>query len=654
MAEPKLDKELEQYRKLMTVPSVFGEGFSLGSFIGVLFIALVMVPGAIYMDLVMGASIMGAASWVTVILFAEVAKRANAKLSRPTLYVLFYMSGGLIGGAVYDNLLFSQFLVHSDAATSTGIAQLIPSWVAPSDPDAYSHRTFWQVAWLPALGLWLFKRLFGKLDNTVLGYGLFRLTSDVEKLPFPMAPVAAQGMMAIADDLDGNDQTSWRWRVFAIGAAIGMAFSAVYGFLPLITGAIFNGNVYSIFPLPWVDWTHFTETFLPATATGMAFDLGLVIAGMVMPYSAMLGSFIGVILTLILNPLLFHFHVLRSWVPGDDSIATNFKDYLDFYFSFGIGLSLAVALLGLLAVLKIRKTKAERALDGSLKTDIPKGRGDISNSWVLLCYVVSTCIYILLCGYLIKWDRGVMVVLLFFGFIYTPIISYVSARLVGLVGQTVDIPYIREMSFILSGYHGVAIWFMPLPMNNYGTQTSNYRTAELTGTRFPSLWKADFILFPIVILGSLFFASFIWGLAEIPSSVYPAASKTWELQAKNSVLIMSSTTGDYSQFQQALSFIKISLGVGMGLVSFILLSLFQAPRLLFYGLVGGVGAMPHYIILQFLGALLGRYYFEKKLGLRWREYIPVLAAGYGCGGGLILMFSMGLVFLSKSSSSLPY
>ena len=162
-----------------------------------------MVPGAIpYMELVMGASIGGSASMGNqVILFAEVAKRANAKLSRPTLYVLFYMSGGLIGGAVYDNSLFNQFLIHSDAATSNGVSQLIPLWVAPSDPEVYSHRTFWQLAWMPALGLWLFKRVFGKLDNMVLGYGLFRLTSDIERLPFPMAPVGAQGMMAIAEDL---------------------------------------------------------------------------------------------------------------------------------------------------------------------------------------------------------------------------------------------------------------------------------------------------------------------------------------------------------------------------------------------------------------------------------------------------------------------
>jgi len=33
--------------------------------------------------------------------------------------------------------------------------------------------------------------------------------------------------------------------------------------------------------------------------------------------------------------------------------------------------------------------------------------------------------------------------------------------------------------------------------------------------------------------------------------------------------------------------------------------------------------------------LIGRYYFQKRLGLRWRQYIPVVAAGFACGMGLI-------------------
>jgi hypothetical protein len=60
--------------------------------------------------------------------------------------------------------------------------------------------------------------------------------------------------------------------------------------------------------------------------------------------------------------------------------------------------------------------------------------------------------YILVSGWLIDWHRGVMLVLLFLGFVYTPLISYVTARLEGMVGQVVEVPFIREASLILSGY----------------------------------------------------------------------------------------------------------------------------------------------------------------------------------------------------------
>jgi len=54
------------------------------------------------------------------------------------------------------------------------------------------------------------------------------------------------------------------------------------------------------------------------------------------------------------------------------------------------------------------------------------------------------------------------------------------------------------------------------------------------------------------------------------------------------------------------------------------------------------------ILPQFIGALLGRYYFQKKFKDQWMNYIIVFFAGYSCGVGLVMMFSLGLVFMSKS------
>ena len=47
------------------------------------------------------------------------------------------------------------------------------------------------------------------------------------------------------------------------------------------------------------------------------------------------------------------------------------------------------------------------------------------------------------------------------------------------------------------------------------------------------------------------------------------------------------------------------------------------------------------VSMALAGALLGRYYFLKKYGPMWRQYAPVLLAGFSCGMGLCGMFAMG-------------
>ena len=54
----------------------FQDGVTVRTVIGAFFIGFVMMPGAIYMGLIAGESIGSAAEWVTVILFAEIARRS--------------------------------------------------------------------------------------------------------------------------------------------------------------------------------------------------------------------------------------------------------------------------------------------------------------------------------------------------------------------------------------------------------------------------------------------------------------------------------------------------------------------------------------------------------------------------------------------------
>ncbi len=651
----KKDKELEEFRAIMEVPSEFRDGFNMSSLLGALFLAFVMIPGAMYMELVAGMGIGPSAQWVTVILFVEIAKRANANLNRANLFILFYICGCVMSQGVHGTPLFRQFLVQSDAATSFGINAEIPHWVAPSSREVLEKRSFFQWEWLPAIGMMAFGMLFGRLNTTIVGYGLFHQTSDVEKLPFPMAPMGAQGIVALAEQVEGSDAdvpTSLRrWRLFCIGGALGMGFSAIYLALPTITGALFDEPL-EILPIPFVDWSQYTADILPAVATGLSLNMARLVTGMVMPFYAVLGGLIGLIVTMVANPILYHCGVLTTYEKGDSTLEILFNNNIDFYFSFGIGISLAIATIGIWGVIRsVRKAdKTRRAED-----NLPKGRGDIKARWVLLCYFVCTMAFILLGGWLVDWHRGVMVVMIFFGFLYTPLISYVSAKLEGLAGQVIEIPFIRELSFILSGYQGVAIWFIPVPKGNYGRQTMFYRKAELLGCKFTSIWKANVVLYPIIIVASVVFAGFIWRLAPIPGPQYPYAQKMWEFEAKNACLLYSSTLGEYSPFEKALSAPKVGIGFSLAMGTAWLLSSLNVPIMLFYGVIRGLGqSLPHSITLSFIGACIGRFYFQKRFGKDWRKMIPVIGAGYMVGAGLVGMLAIGVVFMSKAAYTLPY
>jgi len=658
----KEDLELKEFRDLMPAPDQWDEGFGVKAMIGGLFVGLVMTPASMYMNLVVGSDIGSAAQWVTIILFIEVARRSFTTLRRPEIYVLYYMAGAsLVSGS---GLLWAQYLVQSEPFRAVGLADKIPWWVAPHDPAVLGTRSFFHHEWLAPIGLLILGQCLGRLDYFGLGYVMYRLTSDVERLPFPMAPVGAMGITALADASGG--QETWRWRVFSFGSMLGIVFGAVYIALPAITGAFLPEPI-QILPLPWTDLTSNTEHVLKAVPFILSLNLGLLISGMVLPFWAMVGSFIGVVMCMAANPIMYHFGILHTWKPGIGAITTIQSNTLDFYLSFGMGLTAAIAVIGFYHVAS-GLMKKKRDLDDAAATTMnwkrlfrpPVGRGDFSIFIAIGIYLFSTTTNIALACLLLSsaskaglgspLTKTLVGVLFFYGFIYTPILSYVSARMEGIIGMGVQVPFVREATFILSGYRGAAIWFTPFPANNYGSQCSYFRQTELTGTKITSMIKAEAFILPVVLIATLAFSQFIWRLAPIPSSAFPAAQKLWELTAYRQAIIYSSTLpgNEHGPFYEAFVPLYIASGFGLAIMTYMVLSFFGLPVLMVYGVIRGMdGSAPDVILPQFVGALIGRYYFSKKFGKMWPQYRVVFFAGYSCGVGLIGMLSLGLVFMSK-------
>jgi hypothetical protein len=651
------DKELKEYRDLLPRPTHFEEGFDWKTIVGAIFIGFLMMPGSMYLQLVIGTGIGPAARWVTIILFAEVAKRSYTELKQQEIFLLYYMAGAALASP-FQGLLWNQYLVQSDAARMLGLTEYIPTWVAPAEGSAsLVERTFFHRDWLIPVLLLVGSQIIQRVDHFGLGYALYRITSDVERLPFPMAPVGALGTMALAESTE-DKQRSWKWRVFSIGGVIGLAFGAVYVLLPTVSGLFLTESI-RLIPIPWVDLTRHTEDMLPAVATGIQLDLGLVFTGMVLPFWAVMGGLVGLIITVAANPVLRDHGILNRWHPGMGTVDTVFANNFDFYMSFGIGLGLAIAVVGVWTVVRSFLDPEASRYRGTLKDlfNPPAGRGDF-NFWISIgIYVASTAAYIFLCVWLVPGFPWLFFVA--YGFVYTPIVSYITARMEGIAGQFVSLPLVREASFIAGarffGYQGIEIWYAPIPIHNYGKATVDFREIELTGTSIRGIIKAEIVVFPVVMIASLLFSQFIWRLAPIPSSAYPYAQELWHLQALNSLLMQTSTLEGNSAFFEALRASYVGAGMGFGLLTYGVLALFGLPIMLIYGVVRGLGqSTPHGIILEVVGAMLGRFFFMKRYGAMWRQYAPVLLAGFSCGMGLTGMFAMGATLILKSLGRLAY
>ena len=140
----KEDRELEEFRNLMTRPDRFDDGFNWGTVLMGLFVGFIMAPASVYMGLVAGLQMGAAAQWVTVLLYVEIARRAFKKLKRPEIFVLFYMCGAAMA-AGGQGWLWRQFFVQSEELRKMGITQYIPSWYAPGDPEILACDGPWEV-----------------------------------------------------------------------------------------------------------------------------------------------------------------------------------------------------------------------------------------------------------------------------------------------------------------------------------------------------------------------------------------------------------------------------------------------------------------------------------------------------------------------------
>jgi hypothetical protein len=139
--------------------------------VGAVFIGFLMMPGSMYLQLVIGSGIGPAARLVTIILFAEIAKRSYTELKQQEIFLLYYMPAphwrrrfpGCCGTNIWS----------SPMPPNVGPGGIYPDLGgAGAESDALASRTFFHRDWLIPILLLVGSQIIQRIDHFGLGYTL--------------------------------------------------------------------------------------------------------------------------------------------------------------------------------------------------------------------------------------------------------------------------------------------------------------------------------------------------------------------------------------------------------------------------------------------------------------------------------------------------
>ena len=642
-------------------------GFTWRALVGALFIAFVMFPGIIFMGLMIGEDMGNAANWVVIILFVEIARKSFMTLKKQELYILNYtvdqlstfMGGTALGGGIFAFMVYQRYMRNSEDFKNFGIAEEVPDWWAPYG-DAAFEQGFLGEVWWPVLSVTILAMVLNKLTQLSLGFLAYKLTVDVEKLPFPLAPIRAEGAIALAESSSDKDKKGFRQYCFSIGVMCGAVFSIFYTGVPILTAAFF-GKSLQLIPIPFLDLTQAIEGVMPGAILGITLNAGLLFTGFVIPWRIAVGMFTSTIFfQVFFNTFLQQNGLLPSWSPGKDAIQTHVAATLDMYLSVGIGTSFAIFAVGVWGMVSAFRKYAKKKENGESAGDGPDiskfwfhntGRGDPSTKVMLVLWLVVSAAFVVLSNFLINGElppeeRFPIGWLIGFAFLWTPINTYINARMSGVAGQHAGVPFVFESAIFASGYRRSNIWFAPLPLQNYGGIADLFRVCELTRTKLSSIFKAELLIFPLMLCASFIFWSYIAGLGPIPSDEYAYVQKFWPMQAQMKALWASGMQEGQSLLLDALKPGVIGASFAVAVSAFAGFSWLGISHQYLYGAIAAVNQYPHMAVTLFAGACLGRFVMAPKFGKeQWQNYAPILTVGFGAGLGLVAMLCIAINFL---------
>jgi hypothetical protein len=519
-----------------------------------------------------------------------------------------------------------------DPFSGKPLPELVPDWFAPP-PNSQGiiarnlfHPDF-STPILLLLGIWVFISLI----DISLGYIMFHIFSEQERLPFPTAEIAVGAITTLAE------LPRERMRIISVASLIGVIYS-VTAYFSQSLGA-------PIIPIPWADFNLVLEKFVPGASFGIATDLLALSSGWIIPFNVVVCLFISSFtLYFIGNYLLVQNGLFIDWSPGMNVTLAYQRSVLNFWFYLGLGLGIIVALAPL-----IFRGKSLFAL--MRRTSVVREQRTLFSMRNLMLIFLGSSLALTILVYYITGFPIVLLLLLLLPWKF--VAASMSTMMLGLSGVSTDVPYVKNLVIYTSGYTGIDIWFAPsfdsaIAGSGPASIAFMFRIAKLTETSFSEVIKGIILASAIGWLIAIPFAAILWNISPIPSTLYRAVDIYWPIDViMSGIWITRKISVD-----AGLPFILG--GVIVGGVAIVLENLIHIPFVSAAGLLAGVFSPIPSAFTMFIGGVIGYAVSKTRLSSKWNNYKIDIAIGLILGSAIVVVFSTAFLMVSRGSWVLPY
>jgi len=630
------------------------EGFTWRVFLVILYASLVLGCLIVYGTYAIGTFFQGSIVYLTIILATEIARYAGKNLNRQEVFIIYSIVGSIVVSSpfFFFNMIINAYFrdspiaaMYRDPKTGLSLTEAVPDWLAPP-PEIHilEGRTLLRVEWLYPLMFIVLGFVLTMLAEISLGIFCSLLYVDVEKLPFPTSPIAAQSIITLAE------REPERLRIFSVAAVVSFVYYFLLNLLPGI--AVQVVGVGAFYVAPFLDLTYWLERIIPGATFAISYGLLQYAIGFLLPLPVVINMFIGSIAISILgNALALKLpypefrEFQQEWAPTMSSYLlmarANLWIWIPFFLGAGVGASIAVMIARYRSFVKtfqsLRKGSEEL--------------GGISLAMFLGMFLICSSLSVLVTHLLIP---DFPVLFLIFGSIVFPFIrAIISSRAVAETGSafTIPPPQMRQLIIVGSGYKGIDAWFAPMYLGGGQFATASsftllYKVSYLTNTKPWSYIKAYLISVPLVVFSSLIFTELLWKMAPIPSAIYPATINVFPTGVIQRSFMVTQAP---RIFKPTLIIAGVAIMTPLTLLSFVI----RNPYFNAIALLSGLQLHPSVTFAYLIGSILGKL-IAKQYGRDWIRYRSIIVAGMTCGAGLSISFLSALSLLNSAVWPKPY